>query len=82
MEHIDEAIQFATAFPELIGTGIYHANKALIYTKQGLLIDAQLFCKHADKAAHQSKDPDGLARAKCCSEQIEKAKSRKYFYFF
>lgn len=76
-QFIDEAILMASAYPELMETGIYHANKALICLKKGLLDDAQRYCKHAKQASQRSNDPDGIEQAKYCSEQIEKALKKK-----
>lgn len=68
----------ASAYPELMETGIYHANKALISLKKGLLDDAQRFCNHAIKATQRSNDPDGKEQANYCQEEIAKAfKKRK-----
>lgn len=71
--YIDEAIVLASAYPELMETGIYHANKALICLKKGLLAEAARFCDHADKATKRSNDPDGIEQAKYCAEQVKKA---------
>lgn len=76
--NIDEAILLASPYPELMETGIYHANKALICLKKGLLPEAKLLCKHAADASRRSNDPDGKEQAKYCLEQIEKfVKSKK-----
>lgn len=76
-QFIDEAILLASAYPELMETGIYHANKALICLRKGLLDEAQRYCKHADQASRRSNDPDGKEQAKYCLEQVEKALKKK-----
>lgn len=76
--HIDEALVLASAYPEVIETGIYHANKALICLKKGLLDDAKKLCNHAINASQRSNDPDGIEQAKYCQKEVEKAfKKRK-----
>lgn len=70
---IDEAIMLASAYPEILETGIYHANKALICLRKGLLQEAQILCNHADKASRRSNDPDGKEQVKYCLEQVQKA---------
>lgn len=57
--NIDEAILLASPYPELIDSGIYHANKALILLRKGLLSEAKLLCEHANTASKRSNDPDG-----------------------
>lgn len=75
---IDEALVLASAYPELMETGIYHANKALICLRKGLLDDAKRLCNHANKASQRSNDPDGKKQAIYCQEEVEKAfKKRK-----
>ena len=77
-QYIDEALVLASAYPELMETGIYHANKALICLRKGLLDDAKILCNHANKASQRSNDPDGKEQAKYCQEEVEKAfKKRK-----
>lgn len=77
-QYINEAIILASAYPEIIETGIYHANKALICLKQGLLDEAQKLCNHANNASQRSNDPDGIEQAKYCQKEVEKAfKKRK-----
>lgn len=71
--YIDEALLLASAYPELLETGIYHANKALICLKKGLLDEARRMCEHADKASKRSNDPDGREQANYCLEQLKKA---------
>lgn len=63
----------ASAYPEKLETGIYHANKALICLKKGLLAEAEKLCHHAEKASQRSNDPDGKEQAKYCKEEIKKA---------
>lgn len=70
---IDEAIRLSSVYTEMIESGIYHANKALICLQRGLLSEAQRFCNHADKASLRSGDPDGREQAKYCLEQIQNA---------
>lgn len=73
LQNIDEAILLASPYTELIDSGVYHANKALILLKTGLLSEAKVLCKHANDAANRSNSPDGKEQAKYCLEQIEKA---------
>lgn len=75
--YIDEALALVSAYPDMLNTGIYHANKALICLKKGLLPDAERYCRHACRVSEQSKDPDGLEQAKYCLEELEKAKKKK-----
>lgn len=74
---IDEAIVLASPYPEINETGIYHANKALICLKRGLVNDAQRFCKHASQASQRSNNSDGKEQAKYCLDQIEKVLKQK-----
>lgn len=72
LTYINEAIVLASAYPELMETGIYHANKGLICLKKGLFDEAKRFCAHAEKASKRSNDPDGTEQAKYCMAEYEK----------
>ncbi|XP_031623212.1 tetratricopeptide repeat protein 19 homolog, mitochondrial [Contarinia nasturtii] len=72
-KYINEALRLASPYPEIYESGIYHANKALILLKKGLLDEAQRLCDHADKASRRINDPDGMEQAKYCMEQIKEA---------
>lgn len=76
-KYIDEAIVLASAYPEIIESGIYHANKGLICIKEGLLEDAKKMCHHAEKASARSNHADGKEQAKYCLEEFQKAMKKK-----
>lgn len=76
-KYIDEAIVLASAYPDMIETGIYHANKGLICMKEGLLEDAEKMCRHAKKASARSNHPDGQEQAKYCLDEFQKATKKK-----
>lgn len=71
-KYINEALTYASGFPELIDSGIYHANKGLILLKRNLYEDASRFCKHAMKIATQTQNGDGKEQAEYCLKQIDK----------
>lgn len=76
-KYINEALRLASAYPEIYESGIYHANKALIFLKKGLLDEAQKLCNQADKSSRRINDPDGMEQAKYCLEQIREALNSK-----
>lgn len=61
------------AFPDMYESGIYHANKGMIFFRKGLIKQAEQMCIYANKLAKRSNDADGLAQAKYCLDEIEKA---------
>lgn len=72
LAYIDDAIVKASAYPDLLESGIYHANKGLICLKKGLIQIGEKFCQHAEKLSHRSDDPDGKAQAKYCMDEYQK----------
>lgn len=72
-KYINEAIMLGSVFPEMYESGVYHANKGMIFLRKNLVDQASSMCKYAEKMANRSKDPDGHAQAKYCLEQIEEA---------
>lgn len=77
LTYINEAIISASAYPEIMETGIYHANKGLICLKKGLFEEAKTWCVHAQKASKRSNDPDGKEQAKYCMDEYEKFMKNK-----
>lgn len=77
LAYINETIILASPYPELMETGIYHANKGLICLKKGLFDEAKLFCVHALKASKRSNNSDGQEQAKYCMDEYEKFTKNK-----
>lgn len=72
LAYIDDAIIKASVHPDMMESGIYHANKGLICLKKGLIQEGEKFCLHAKKLSHRSDDPDGKEHAKYCMDEYEK----------
>lgn len=72
-KYIDDAIIQGMQHPEIIETGIYHANKGLIHLKKGDLTYAWLAADHAKKLSEKSKNAYSSKISDYCLEQIGKA---------
>lgn len=68
--YINEAIKLAQNYPKMYETGVYHANRGLIYFRKGLVEAARRSCSMAQGMATKSKSVDGLEQAKYCLDQI------------
>lgn len=71
--YIEEALIVAVNYPELLETGIYHANKGLILLKRQFWSGAGLECKHAESLSKKSKNAYVSEKSKYCLEQVENA---------
>lgn len=70
--YINEAIVLASVYPELMESGVYHANKGLICLQKSLFDDAKQYCLHALKASKRSNHSEGKEQAKHCMDEYEK----------
>lgn len=76
-KYMDEAMERAKNYPELLNTGVYQANKGLICIKKGLIAEATQQCNDALRAARKYEIREGQEHAKYCLEQIASYTSRK-----
>lgn len=74
-KYINEAIRLAQDHPHLYETGVYHANRGLIYLKKGLTDAARKSCTIGQRLATKSKSENGLEQVKYCFEEIDAATS-------
>lgn len=70
--YIDDALVKASAHPDLMESGVYHANKGLICMKKGLIQEGERFCQHAHRLSQRSNDEGGKEQAKYCMDEYEK----------
>lgn len=71
--YMDEALKLAEEYPQLLETGVYHANKGLISLRKGLFDAARVNCTTALRAATKSESQGGQEQAKYCLEQLAQA---------
>lgn len=59
--------------PELYESGVYEANRGLVYLKKGLISQAQKSCENALRQAKRSQNPDGIEQSTFCLDEIKAA---------
>lgn len=58
-------------FPELYESGVFQANRGLLFIKQGLLEEAKKMCTFAWRSAKNSESDDGIEQADYCLKQLK-----------
>ncbi|KAJ6645803.1 Tetratricopeptide repeat protein 19 like, mitochondrial [Pseudolycoriella hygida] len=69
--YLTEAIELSKQFPEIHDSGIFQANRGLLFIKQGLLDEARKVCTFAWKFAKKSESKDGIEQADYCLKQLK-----------
>lgn len=68
--YLTEAIELSKHFPELYDSGVFQANRGLLFIKQGLLDEAKKICTFAWRSAKKSESDDGIQQADYCLKQL------------
>ncbi|XP_037051738.1 tetratricopeptide repeat protein 19 homolog, mitochondrial [Bradysia coprophila] len=69
--YLTEAMELAKHFPELHDSGIFQANRGLLFIKQGLLDEAKKICTFAWRSAKKVESDDGVQQADYCLKQLK-----------
>lgn len=69
--YLTEAIELSKQFPELFDSGVFQANRGLLFIKQGLFDEAMKICSLAWRTAKKSESEDGVQQADYCLKQLK-----------
>ncbi len=69
--YLTEAIEISKHFPELYDSGVFQANRGLLFIKQGLLDEARKICISAWRSAKKSESGDGIQQADYCLKELK-----------